>query len=109
MGPDDMKTNKLLGVTAAACFAIIGFAGCAALSTSENTNRGNGDEAISAKVRASVSADASLQGDAIVVTTTDGNVALSGNVVTSEDMRRAVALARTVPGVQSVENDLTVK
>lgn len=104
-----MKINKLIGVSAAACLALVGFVGCNAISANQNTNGRNDDEVLSAKVRASISGDPSLRQDNIVVTTTDGVVVLTGSAVSAVDRRRAVALANLVPGVQSVDNSIAVK
>ncbi|MGA2691713.1 MAG: BON domain-containing protein [Opitutaceae bacterium] len=104
-----MITRNLIGITTIACVAVLGLAGCNAISTSQNTPPVNGTDALSAKVRASFADDTALRQDNIAVATDDGVVTLSGTVVSADDQRRAAALANMVPGVQFVENNLIVK
>ena len=45
----------------------------------------------------------------VTVNTTDGNVVLTGTARTLQDVDRATALARLVPDVQSVDNEMSLR
>jgi hyperosmotically inducible protein len=67
------------------------------------------DSAITAKVKAEILGDPLLKVLQINVTTTNGVVNLSGVVDSQESIDRALAIARNVGGVKSVENGLFIK
>jgi hyperosmotically inducible protein len=66
------------------------------------------DAAITAKVKAKITADDMLNPFNIDVDTNDGVVTLSGRVQTADAKNRAGELARGTDGVKSVHNDLKV-
>lgn len=84
-------------------------AGCAATPTRESTGDYVDDAAITTKVKAAILDDASLKVFQIHVVTLKNVVQLSGFVDTSAMVSRAGEVARKVPGVKSVKNDLIVK
>lgn len=105
-----MKTRKQISITTLVCVVTIGFcAGCNAVKATQGTDTRPDDAALSASVKTSYSQDLSLRGDPIMVSTTDGVVSLSGSVSSQDERDRAVAIARSVPGVQSVYDDLAIK
>jgi len=91
--------------------------GCASWRDRETetvqTDRGAGttrtdDAALTAKVKAKLLSDESVEGMKIDVDTQNGVVFLNGVVETEEQKRRAIELARNTEGVQSVEDNLKV-
>jgi hyperosmotically inducible periplasmic protein len=66
------------------------------------------DTAITAKVKTKLMGEDSLKGSDISVVTTNGVVTLDGVAATSSAKDFAAAAAKSVEGVKSVDNDLTV-
>lgn len=93
--------------------AIIGFvlacAGCASTTTKETTTAATRDARVNARVQAALAGDASLASQPITVRTTDGAVALEGQVDSAMQIAHAVALVRDIDGVAVLRNDLHVK
>ena len=67
------------------------------------------DASITAKVNAALAADKDLKATKIDVDTKNGVVTLSGPAPSDGARERATEIARTVKGVSSVNNKLTVK
>lgn len=67
------------------------------------------DAALTANIKVEIANDPLLKVAQISVTTTNGAVRLSGVVDSQQSIDRALALARNVKNVQSVENALVVK
>jgi hyperosmotically inducible periplasmic protein len=67
------------------------------------------DTAITAKIKADLLADPLLKVFQISVTTTDGDVTLSGEVDSQASIDRSQAIASGVENVVSVQNELVVK
>lgn len=80
--------------------------GCAGTSTQESTGEYLDDSAITAKVKSAFVADKQVSALDIQVTTFKGVVQLSGFASSQQEIDRAVELARKVPGVKSVKNDI---
>jgi hyperosmotically inducible protein len=116
----------------AACAALVGVAGCQKTTTTAQTPAGTRstttveptaqtqqalkragaavvDSAITAKVMTELLADPDIKGLSIDVDTDEGVVALKGNVASRTLADRAGELARSVDGVKSVDNRLSVK
>lgn len=66
------------------------------------------DESVAQAVREKLKWDSSVASDDIDVKVSDGNVTLSGEVSSYDQMRRAAMVARSRSGVQQVINSLTV-
>ena len=66
------------------------------------------DDAVRSNVEAAIAAQPSLEGAAIDVTVSEGNVVLSGQVNSEEQKPAAEAAAAGVEGVAGVTNELTV-
>lgn len=77
--------------------------------SSQGTGESIDDAAITAKVKAALLDDASLESNDISVETLNGRVQLSGFVDTSDSIARAEAAAKGVDGVTAVQNDLRLK
>ena len=83
--------------------------GCASTATRESTGEYIDDSVITTKVKAALFADKLVSALAVKVVTFKGVVQLSGFVDTAEQKQLAETDARTVKGVNSVENNITVK
>lgn len=95
--------------TALALGSLFVFGACAETSTRESTGQYLDDTGITSKVKAKILQDDQLKVLQIGVSTYKGVVQLSGFVDTAAMKTRASEVARSVEGVQSVENDLVVK
>lgn len=71
------------------------------------TNRTD-DAALTAKVKAKLLSDETVEGMKIDVDTQNGVVFLNGVVASEEQKRKAIELAKTTEGVRSVEDNLKV-
>lgn len=80
--------------------------GCAGTSTQESTGEYVDDSVITAKVKSAFAADKQVSALNIKVSTFKGTVQLSGFAGSQQEINRAVELAREVPGVKSVKNDI---
>lgn len=84
-----------------------GLLGCA--GAGQTTGEFVDDSAISTKVKAKLFEDPATSGWHVFVTTDKGVVWLTGTVNSAQEKDRAGELARNVPGVKAVKNELTVK
>ncbi|WP_350029428.1 BON domain-containing protein [Caballeronia sp. GAWG1-5s-s] len=84
-------------------------AACASAPTTESAGDYASDASVTARVKTALLADPGLKSLAVSVSTYRGVVVLSGTVNSEEQIRKAVAVTRSVSGVQSVNNDLHVK
>ena len=75
----------------------------------ENAGEYLDDAAITAKIKADILSDPLLKVLEINVTTTNGNVTLSGVVDSKESIDRALEIARRLKEVQSVTSSMVVK
>lgn len=103
-----MKQLKFLSAIFMA-FALLGSAGCASTSTQEGTGEYVDDAVITTKVKAAIFNEPTLKSAEINVETFKGAVQLSGFVTSHADMKKAVELARSVKGVQTVKNNMSQK
>ena len=83
--------------------------GCASTSTQESTGEYIDDSVITSKVKTAILNEPSLKVFQISVDTNKNVVQLSGSVATSSERTKAGEVARSVPGVRSVRNDLQLK
>ena len=83
--------------------------GCAGTSTKESTGEYFDDTVITSKVKAAIFNEPSLKSAQINVETFKGTVQLSGFVNSRADINKAGEVARGVPGVTSVRNDMRLK
>jgi osmotically-inducible protein OsmY len=88
---------------------LLGAAGCGSTSTRESTGEYFDDSVITTKVKAAIFNEPDLKVLQIRVDTYKNVVDLSGFVASSGQVTKAVDLARSVQGVQSVVNRLLVK
>lgn len=88
---------------------IVSFLGCASTPGQSGTGEFFDDSVITTKVKAAIFNEPSLSAYEINVETYKGRVQLSGFVGSQAEINRAVEVARSVKGVQSVKNDMRVK
>ena len=104
-----MKTGKLLGYIV--CLFAMGLVGCA-YDTSSDPNRTTGraidDRNINARVAGALKDSPVYKFPHVRVSTFNGVVQLSGFVVKDEQKGEAAELARRVPGVTEVINNISL-
>jgi osmotically-inducible protein OsmY len=83
--------------------------GCASSPKQEGTGEYVDDTFLTTRVKAAVLNESSLKASEINVETFKGVVQLSGFVNSQADINKAIEVARHVPGVKSVKNDMTLK
>ena len=83
--------------------------GCAGTSTKEGSGEYFDDTVITSKVKAAIFDEPSLKSAQVNVETFKGTVQLSGFVNSRADINKATEVARSVPGVTSVRNDMRLK
>ena len=91
----------------AAFVLIAGLAGCA--NTGEKSGAYVDDSWITSKIKSEMVANKSVKARDIGVTTNKGVVTLTGTAATWDESNKAAEIARSVKGVQSVENDIHIK
>ena len=102
-----MHTRKIL--LAAVLAATAALAGCASTSKQESTGQYLDSSAITTKVKANLLADPDVKSMPIKVKTYKGTVQLSGFVDSYAQKQKAIADAKSVPGVREVKDSLVVK
>ena len=80
-----------------------------AKETLAKTDATVGDAALAERIKAELREDSALKTADISVDARDGAVVLTGTVQNPEEIIRAVKRVRSVDGVKSVENRLTVR
>lgn len=83
--------------------------GCASTSQQSGTGEYVDDTVITTKVKAAIFNEPTLKSAEINVETYKGVVQLSGFVNSQADINKAVSLARSVPGVSGIKNDMRLK
>jgi hyperosmotically inducible periplasmic protein len=80
--------------------------GCAVARHQETASAYGQDAGITAKIKADLYKDPDVKGTEVHVTTMNGVVQLSGFVETEQAKQKASEIARSIPGVMDVHNDL---
>lgn len=88
---------------------VLAAVGCAGTETRRSTGGYVDDKTISAKVKTELAADSMTQALQIEVETYNGVVQLSGFVDKEETIKTAGEIARGVPGVKDVKNNLMLR
>ena len=88
---------------------LITVVGCASTASKEGTGEYFDDSVITTKVKATILDQPMLKVFEIKVDTFKGVVHLSGQVSSADEVNRASEVARRIPGVKSVRNDLRLK
>jgi osmotically-inducible protein OsmY len=89
--------------------AVALFGACAGSPTKDSTGQYIDDSTITTKVKAALLGDSMVKSFEIHVITFKGVVQLSGFVDTADQRDAAVHDASAVPGVSSVQNNITLK
>ena len=100
-----LKRLSLLTLTGALVFAF----GCSSSPTKEGSGEFVDDAAVTTKVKAEILREPSLKAAEINVETFKGVVQLSGFVATPAEVGTAADVARKVPGVKEVRNDVKLR
>jgi len=103
-----MNPVKTLGTIFFTLILVAAF-GCAPTKTHEGTGQYVDDTVITTKVKAAIMGEPGLKSEEINVETFKGVVQLSVFVNSSADIGAATKVARAVPGVTSVKNDMHLK
>ena len=103
-----MKTFKAISLIILAGLTLA-LSACAETKTKESSGQYIDNSMITAKVKDAIFNEPSLKSSEITVETFKGEVQLSGFVGSIEQTNKAVDVAKTVPGVISVKNDMRVK
>ncbi len=82
---------------------------CSSSPTDRTVGTALNDTAISAKVKAALAGDPDVKATDVQVETFRGTVQLSGFVDSTQNVQRAIDVARRVDGVREVKNALIVK
>jgi hypothetical protein len=85
------------------------FTGCTTSHDTRDRDVYAGDQAMSSRVRDAFNGNDSYKFDHVQIACTRGNVQLSGYVEDPAQKFNAAKLAKTVPGVASIENVITIK
>lgn len=85
---------------------IMALSGCAVFEQRETAGEYVDDATISTRVRAEIVRDPDLKLRQINVETFKGEVQLTGFVDSPQQANRAAELARAIPGVRAVRNDI---
>lgn len=103
------RTHSLkdLWVLIVATVFVVVLGGCA--GAGQKTGTFVDDSTITTKVKTAFATDKTVSAMDVRVETNNGNVRLSGFVDSAEEKRRAEEVARSVAGVKSVTNAITVQ
>ena len=103
-----MKSFSRVGNLVLAIF-LASLLGCASTTKQEGTGEYVDDTVLTTKVKAAIFNEPSLKSAEINVETFKGVVQLSGFVSSQANIDKAVQVARSVPGVESVKNAMRLK
>jgi osmotically-inducible protein OsmY len=104
-----MKRTLRTFASVAAIALFAGTLGCAATPTQESTGQYVDDTALTGKVKTAIFNEPTLKSAEINVETFKGVVQLSGFVSSPANQKLAMEVARGVPGVKSVKDDMRLK
>ncbi|WP_445369601.1 BON domain-containing protein [Methylomonas sp. BW4-1] len=104
-----MKNLSRLFAAFIVALTLLVASGCASTHKHEGTGEYIDDSVITTKVKAMLFDEPHLRSGQINVETFKGVVQLSGFVGTQADINKAVEIARSVKGVESVKNDMRLK
>lgn len=101
------RSRRAFGITIAA--ATLALTGCAITSGQSSVGEYVDDTALTARVKAKLAEDERVSAMRVNVDTMDSVVHLSGFATSQAEKNRAAEVARAVPGVKSVRNNLVVR
>lgn len=100
---------KFISFLAFSLLIIALLAGCSGNRTQETAGQYLDSSAITTRVKTRLLEDKTIKSRQIKVVTYKNRVQLSGFVESKAQAQRAEAIARSVPGVAAVENDIIVR
>lgn len=103
-----MQARHILAAAVAATALAMG-TGCAVMRDQQTVGSYVDDATITSRVKTKFAEDTTVSAMAIGVETLKGVVQLSGFAKSANERSMAERLARGVPGVQSVKNDIVVR
>ena len=101
--------NKHLLSTSILALALLGTAGCAVTSGQSSVGQYVDDTTITTRVKTRFAEDKEVSAMRIQVETLNGTVQLSGFADSDLERQRAADIARNVPDVKNVRNNIIVK
>lgn len=104
-----MKSLPEILSASALILALVAVTACASTEESQGTGEYFDDAVITTKVKTAIFNDPMLKVAEINVETFENVVQLSGFVSSVEAANQAVAVARDVAGVKSVQNDMRIR
>ncbi|WMY76506.1 BON domain-containing protein [Buttiauxella selenatireducens] len=104
-----MTIKKRVSIFCTAILAAVVLTGCAGSAKKESTGGYIDDTVVTTKVKSALLSEKSIKSTDISVETFKGRVQLSGFVSSSAEANKAVAVTKSVKGVQVVQNALIVK
>ncbi|MCK9365089.1 MAG: BON domain-containing protein [Syntrophales bacterium] len=104
-----MKKRKIVTYCLVLMMLIVTFTACASTRTHESAGEFVDDSVITTKVKSLLANDDFLKSFQISVETYQGTVQLSGFVNSQKAVDKAGQITRSVKGVKSLKNSLTVK
>jgi hyperosmotically inducible periplasmic protein len=107
--PKPPRTPGLWASLTLALALVLGASGCAGNQYERSTGESVDDTATTSRVQKALSGDDTYRFPDVKVTTFKGTVQLSGFVNNEAQRAKATELARTVPGVKDVQNQITLK
>lgn len=104
-----MSSLKALIAALLVAATLPGLVACSPSPTRQTVGEYTDDATITTRVKAALVEDPNVSAAQVNVETYRGVVQLSGFVDSAANARRAAELARQVPGVRSVKNDIRTK
>jgi len=101
--------KRIILATAIALAATLGATGCAVTSGQQSVGSYVDDATVTARVKTRFAEDPSVAAMRINVETLKGEVQLSGFAATETEKANAASIARAVPDVKSVRNNIVVR
>lgn len=101
--------NKSTLASAAVILGLLGAAGCAVTEGQSTVGQYVDDKTITARVKTRFASDKEVSATKVQVETLNGTVQLSGFVPTAAEKQRAGEIARAVPDVKDVRNNIVVQ
>jgi len=102
-----IRIANLAVATAAA--TLLAVAGCSSTRTQKSAGEVIDDAVLTGKVKTALIDDKTVKALDVNVETRRGVVQLNGFANSQEEIDRAIAVARGITGVKSVDNNLTIK
>ena len=107
-----MKVN-LRSLALAVCLltsaAVAGLSGCAGTQSKQSTGEYIDDKATNSRVKKALGEDVEYKFEHVNVDTFKGTVQLNGFVNTRAQKNKAADIAKTVPGVKEIVNNITIR